>query len=356
MAELKQQIVKHPRFSAKWLKSIFHDLMWVTLISVLIWMYSDMEFTDSRKFSATLVLNTGLGKDIVLLSPSENKINFELAGSQSQLENYRKKLQLGDGRIELDISEYYSKGSSVVPAEELLNQACKFSDMGLLIKDIDQKAITLRMDALEKMPDVNVELDAIGANLENVPSQKINIYAPASKIETLKQKLGDKPIVLKTKLVDLKGHQPGKHTVTAEVIPVVSDIAVIPDRKELQFDVNIINPVETREMAVPVQILTPSAWSMPDDTTWKEYVLVRQTPAQWRPKVIIAGESKDLNPANIHAFVQLTDDDKKPIESWISKDVMFDFAPGSNLKLVGPAPKVMFRLEKRKPLLTTPGG
>jgi kynurenine formamidase len=113
------------------------------------------------------------------------------------------------------------------------------------------------------------------------------------------------------------------------------------------FEVNIISSTKEKIIRVRVQVLVPPAWEEAEDSTWKDYELVRKATSDWEQELKITGLQKDLLSENIYAFIRLTDDDKKPTESWLTREVIVVFPPEKNLELVGTAPKVMFKLQKR---------
>lgn len=329
--------------------TFLHDFLWVALISLLIWIYADMEFTDVAKFKATLVLNTAGTRDVALISPAEYRIEFELSGNQGQLQEFQRTLTAKESIISVDVSQGYPLGEVVVPISEMLEKTLRLREQGLQLKNAEPKVANIHLDSLKKLTGVPVELDAFGATHAIISSPvKMDVYVPATRWDTLQKALGSEKPKLRTKLFDLKDYKPGKHPIEADIIPILAGIDVIPDRTKAAFEVSVINPIETKTLTVSVGLLTPAAWDTADDNTWKEYVLVQQTPAQWRPVLNIAGAGKDLATTNIQAFIQLTEDDKKPIESWIEREVIVNFPAGLNLQLVGPAPKLKFRLEKRK--------
>ena len=93
-----------------------------------------------------------------------------------------------------------------------------------------------------------------------------------------------------------------------------------------------------------------------EDGTWRQYVLKRQNPAEWRAKIQVSGTRKDLDQLKggaVQAYNLLTDDDKKPIESWLTRQVVVHLPRELNLSLLGTRPSVSFKLEKA-PAAATP--
>ena len=56
---------EEPRFSRRWWLRGLRTLFWIALISVLIWLYADLEHSKEREFRATIRLNTGKSSSLV---------------------------------------------------------------------------------------------------------------------------------------------------------------------------------------------------------------------------------------------------------------------------------------------------
>ena len=154
--------------------------------------------------------------------------------------------------------------------------------------------------------------------------------------------------VLKTQQVDLNVYSQGEQEITQEIVPMIEGFHVHKvEPEKATFKIKIISSTEEKIIRVRVQVLVPPAWEEAEDSTWKDYELVRKATSDWEPELKITGLQKDLLPENIYAFVRLTEDDKKPTDSWLPRDVVVTFPPGKDIKLVEPAPKVWFKLQKR---------
>jgi hypothetical protein len=49
----------------------------------------------------------------------------------------------------------------------------------------------------------------------------------------------------------------------------------------------------------------------------------------------------------VQAFVELSEDDKQPVESWLERQVQIRFPPDTQLQLAGEAPMLQFKMVKR---------
>lgn len=348
-----------PLFSKRWWLSVAQNLFWVALVTVLIWVYADMEFTDTERFTAEVVINANDASNMTLYQSGRYELQFELAGSQTVLAKFRRELAT-QRTLNYNVSQDYSPKDKNVSSADLLRRAAKANNLdlsGLTIKRIDPAIVTLPLDELTTVENVPVELASRGADLEKPPvAQKVNIRVSRSGWERIEARLKGRTPVLYTQEKDLSGLSPGKEErVTATIIPSIEGVDVTPNPSEVTFTVQIISPTETQELQVSVEVLCPTSWVADKGGTWAEYVFVPNPASDWRPKLKVIGRKNDLLPENIRAYIRLTDLDKKPVESWLERDVIVDFKPGLNLKLQGQPPKALFRLEKRKPdVPTTP--
>ena len=354
MVRRRPQAEDTARFSRKWFLGGLRNLFWVVMVTALIWIYADMEFTDTATVTAILKLNTGESRQLELLSKEEYTLKFDISGSKSSLEKFQRELAAKGKELSYDVSQNYQAGDDPIPAAELLEAAAEFKEKGVTIKNVRPRVIKLSLDVITQIPNIPVELKGTGAKFEVLSTaQTVDIMVPASRWAEIEKKLGGKPPKLNTNLADLSGRKPGvPHKVSVKVLETIEGIRVKPVPDTVTFEVKIISDSEIQDIPVSVQILTPAGW-VEKDTIWEEFVLVRQTLADWRIKLQIEGPKKDLKAENVLAYIQLTDDDKKPI-SWIEREVIVSFPKKLDLKLVGSRPKLRFRLEKRKALPPTP--
>ncbi|GAF97127.1 unnamed protein product, partial [marine sediment metagenome] len=81
-----------PRFSRRWWGGATRTLLPVMLVTTLIWVYADLEFTDTEEFSAKIRLTVGKTNGLELLSGSELAVTFTLRGNRSGLDAFRGRL------------------------------------------------------------------------------------------------------------------------------------------------------------------------------------------------------------------------------------------------------------------------
>ena len=339
-----------PRFSRRWWGGAARTLLPVMLVTVLIWVYADLEFTDTEDFSAKLQLTTGRSNRLELLSANELVVTFTLRGNRSGLDAFRQKLADRDSLITFDVSAGRSAGDHGLSLVDILAGATDVDEAGLAVADASPEMINARLD---RQLHVSVPVDFVHSNatLVEQPKLTMGILVAESRWKDILQ-AHPKP-TLKTANVDLKDQPSGKQVpVEATVLAFIGDLPVRPDQETVTFNVEISQRTATRSIPVTVLVTTPPAWQ----ETWRQYDLLRKDPLEWRPKITVGGAKQDLDqlqPDHVHAFVVLTEDDKKPVDSWLEREVEFRLPKGLDIRLIGEKPTVNFKLEKR-PVSTGP--
>lgn len=355
-----QPTVKPARFSRQWWWRQCHDLFWVVLATVLIWVYADMEFTDTQKVSATLRLSTGQppSRTMVLLSPPEHKIRMELSGNRTALERFRTRLATGGAVLTVNVTQDYEAGDRAVPTKELLQKAADLQAQGITIKNVTPQVLPLKMDRLVRLSDVPVRLDYTGAVLEQpTPTATVDVLVRSSQADRLRQMLDARPgqPVLTTQRVDLKALEPGKEeTLWADVLRAVDGITVQPEPASAAFTVQVKRTTSIKRLPVTVKILTPPQWAEAGNPSapamWEEFALKRQDASDWRIELSVRGPTAQLKEENIEAFIELTDNDR-PLpddDSWLpGKEVQVRFREGTRLELTQQPPELKLRLVRR---------
>ncbi len=341
-------------FSRRWWLNGAHSAFWVVLATLLIWIYADMEFTDEVKLKANLSLNTSQSKTVILLGESQFELSFTLSGSKTALMQFRHDLTSKGSVLSYDVSQEYAPGETLVQTATLLEKATGLARRGITIKDIQPEAIPVRLDRVIVVPDVPVDLDAQGATFQlKGETPKVELRVAESRWKIIQERLLGQPPRLRTVPVDLK-ELATDAPIIAEINPVLEAQPVTTSRKTVTFRVEVISSRLTADIPVTVQMLCPTAWSEAGNATWQDYMFVPNSVSNWRPRLTLEGEPKDLKAENVQAYIELSDDDKKATAAWLTRDVIVAFPPEAKLRLVGPAPKVQFRLEKRKPTAATP--
>ena len=328
------------------------NLLWVVLVTIFLWVYADLEFTRNAEVSAVLKLSTG--RNAYVLSEKEHKFTFVVRGSQSRIEQFKRDLaQVGNVIEYLPDARFARSGvPRSVPSVELLERAIMASGdlraSGVTIHGCNPETVKVWIDKAEEVKGVPVMLNYSGVVLSAPPTPvEVTVKIPKNNRARFDALLKDETNVVKTEAIDLGSYNPGKHVVSAEVNPVIGSMKIDVDPKTVEFEIEVINPVKTKKILVQIGVLTPSKWGTVGDTTWRDYSLIQSKDTNWRPTLEVSGSEKDLKPDNVWAYLVLSEADKKPVESWLEREVMISFSPDSGLKLMSPTPKVKFRLQRR---------
>ncbi len=343
------------RFSRRWWAEQGRVLLWVAIITLLVWVYADMEMEEPRDFNAALELNTAGSANVMLISDPSRAISFRLRGNRSNLDRFARMLSERGGTIEYDISQSYGPGEHEVITRDVLLLVPKITQMGLTVVSASPRTISVELDH-QLRKEVAVELDYKGATLAEKPKitpSRVEIIVAKSRWRQIQNQLPqDTAPVLRTRTVDLSTIAPnGAAEVTAEIIPSIKNVPVDPQTDTVTATVRVSQPTDTLTVTVTVGVVSPPTWSETGGT-WDEYILKRKDPHQWRKEITISGPRTDLvrlSPEDVRAYITLTENDKKPLASWLSRKVNIRLPEGLNLKVLSEAPTVNFRLEKRQP-------
>jgi hypothetical protein len=332
-------LVEPTRFSRSWWARRGRNLLWVTLVTVLVWIYADVEFTDEMELSSTIRLRTAPASGLVLRSASRVPVSFHVQGRRSSLERLEQRLRAPEAVISFDVSA----GDEELATRDVLNRDPFFQDEGLTALSASPRVLRIRLDRKVHQGDIPVRLDYTGAVFSEVTIQppKVGIHVAESDWENIRNTDPN----LRTVQVDLKQVASDKPFVV-ELVRKIGGVPVEPDQPTVTVTVKIATLTETEKVTVPVQVVSPPEWL--EDKTWREYALSRRDRLEWRVTIQVSGTRKDLDQLkaeDVRAYVVLTEDDKKPV-SWLTRPVEVRLPRALNLRLLGPPPTVSFKLEK----------
>lgn len=347
---------------------------WVAIATILVWIYADMEFTETGEVTLTIRLSAERSKDLVLLSkPAADpdtkvvreikaKVVFELRGN-------RRDLDVFVGRhsntvIQYDVSGALGPGDNQqIPAIKVVSK--DFHD------DIERYGLSLRSASTierihidqRKPHKVPVQFDFAGAVLRKMPERDVTVWVTDNEWGKVQEKLRERKAkpVLRTVRMALENKEKDKPVeVTVELTANIEGIPVQLEEKDakLTVTIEILGFTETKTIKVAVRFVIPYTWV--EDATWDRYKLTRETErTTWVPEIKVTGAREDLprlKPEDVDAYVVLTDDDRQEVESWLTRPVKFRFPPDLKVQLTGKPPEVKFKLEPRKAGTTPPGG
>jgi hypothetical protein len=356
MGKYKKYIAEPARFSREWWLDVGKNTFWVALVTVLIWVYADFEFTTTARLNTTIRL-TARADDIALLAEDATprsvperslEVTFTVSGNQVNIDRLRRRLADRRGPLSYDLSSY-GPGRYDLDVAALFEEALKNADLpvsGLSIDSVTPSQANVWLDELETLT-VPVELDYVGAELAEQPS----ITPKEVQIRVLKSSDLPDDVAVKTQRLDLRDYRRGEtHLLDISLAGRIGDVPVDASPTSVKVTLKVEQNVASRTLEVPVQVLEPSDWAAQD--TWQRYELQRKDyPLDWKKSITVEGPREEvarLRPEQIQAYIVLTEDDRKPVESWLTREVTVRFPPRTSLRLAeGERPAVSFKLVER---------
>lgn len=360
----RKYIPETPAWSRRWFLAGLRNLVWIVVVTTLVWVYADMEFTTEQDFRVTIRLTTGGAESLSLVPVGDGgqniDVNFKLQGNRGQLDAFARWLNDRSGTMMFDVSHYSpSKTPTTETVSTVLDRLVNLSKRGLTYLWSDPATISFRLDRRIRVPNVPVKFEYTGVTLASEPvvkPAKVAIYVGETAWSQIEAALPEASRKLKTRQVDLK-NAPTDKPITAEIIPSITikpdepPIPVEPEVDTVKVEVQVQHALGTKTFNVTPRILTPPTWS--DDSTWSEYKLTRKPNESWTKEITVQGAKTDvesLKPEDVEAYVVLREDDKKPVESWLTREVVIRFPPKLKVELAPTEkPVVSFKLEKRTP-------
>lgn len=336
-----------PRFSRQWWTAGTRNLAFVALVTVIVWIFADVENTGRAEFRAVIQLAAPPGSDFVLRSDSRANVTFRVQGRRSSIERLRTRLgDANDARVPRAVIRYeVGPDDTDIPAVRILNSYELIAKEGLTVQSATPGNLRVSL-ARRVHRELPVTLECTGgmpAETPQIVPGKLGFLVVESDWDELTKR--QPSLALRTIRKDLKEIKDDE-AFEAEVIPRVGELAVELDQPTVKVRVKIGQLTETEKATVPVEVLSPAGWL--EDGTWKKFALKRQNAAEWLVAVQVAGPRKDLDQlksgeTKIGALLVLSDEDKQPV-SWLTREVQFRL-PTPRLKVVGPAATVTFKLE-----------
>jgi hypothetical protein len=346
MAGKKEFALEAKRLSLAWWFGRGRNIFWVSVIAILIWVYADLEVSENRQFTVTLRLSTST--QMKLLSEANIPVEFTAKASRRTLAQFQQWLKEHNDVIEFDLSDY-EPGEYNEPTDKLLNRAPDIEDWGLTVqRTITPAAIPIWLDSVATR-ELPVELDAAGGVIADqaLTPQLVKVTA-ATSVWKAADEMGIEPVI-RTERQDLSQIPAGQSkTFTARLIAALDGHRVSLDPESVSVALTVSQRTDTRTISVDVTRMEPVAWAA--ENVWVEYEFVRNPQSDWRVEIVVTGPKKDLDQlqgADVRAFVELTEDDKRPVESWLDRPIKVHLPDGLQLRLVGDPPTVQFKLVQR---------
>lgn len=341
-----QSLIEPDRYTRAWWFARLRGLLWVAVVTLFLWVWADVEFTDEMELTATVRLSTAASSGLVLRSPGRHEVSFTVQGRQRSLD----RLQLRLASPETVIRHAVTRGEQNVSMRDILNASDLIVNEGLTVVKASPNYVAVDLDERIFVPDVPVRFDYEGALSPEITIEPMKMGLHVARSDWDEITASGQPPVLSTKRVNLATIPNPSEPFQVELIPRIAGVPVEPNQPSVRVSVKITLLTETQEIAVPVRVLQPPAWL--EDSTWKEYTLSRKDRAEWRVTLTVSGPRAHLDrlkPENVHAYITLTDEDRKPV-SWLTRQVEVQLPDELKLKLFGTPPTVTFKLERILPV------
>ena len=333
-------------FSRAWFAENLRTLLWVALLTVLIWVYADIQFTDQREVRATLRIYTLWdGQKVTLESPVE----FRVKGNGYAIDRFLQRLG-PEPVLGYEPPQPLGPTGRVDSMVELLAGLSEIHGAGLQIVSADPPAIDIS-ETSRVFQNVPVRLEYAGGEVVSGSVQlersHVDLRVPVSQLG----KIDSAGLTLSSAPVNLRDVRPGEEvSQEVEILPPsgVAGARLSPSRVRARFVV--LQPTETRKFSVRVQVLAPRAWI--DSGAWSQYRLEVKDPLEWEKPIALRGSKADLDKVevekgDVQAFIVLTEADKQPVESWLPGQVRVYIKPQAKVQLADETvPPVNFRLVK----------
>jgi len=340
------------RFSRHWWVARGQSLFWVVLVTVLVWVYADMEFTQTQEFNVVLDLKTG--PNLICMGNKEMAVIFKAQGNRNGVDKFEQFLKGRNHHLTVDVSEY-SPGRNSATIEELLGKNEVFNAAGISIVPGSSAELHFELDRVVTKT-VPVQFEFTGAKLTtpaNVQPKAVDIRCGSSQWKEIDAPGASGPPAVKTQAVNLREFQAGKpQTVKAQLVAEINKVPVeIVGPSTVSVDFQIEQITSSAQVKLNVRVLTPRSWM--EDSTWKEYELQISEKVEWQPTVKVVGPQEALEQLtsrakDIKAFIELNDDDKAPVDSWNTRSVIVHFPRDLKVELDPTEnPTVKFKMVKK---------
>ena len=153
-----QSLIEPDRYTRAWWLARLRGVVWVALVTLFLWIWADVEFTDEMELSATLQLATAPSSDLIIRSNSRVRVNFKVQGRQRSLEQLQQRLESPD----VVIRHVVTQGETDVSIRDVLNANEMIAGAGLTVLSASPGHVPVRLDTRIYVPDVPVQFDYTG--------------------------------------------------------------------------------------------------------------------------------------------------------------------------------------------------
>ena len=338
------------RFTRQWWARAGRDALWITIVSVLVWVFADMKFIDEDRAKIELHLVAGDGSNMSLLSATGEEISFHPMSVTFTIKGSRESLDIFEREVpefvQYNIGRREEAGELKIPTVDILSDLPIISENNLLVSAPKPSVIVVQLDEQIRR-ELPVELVYSNAELAKTPTQTVAVRLAQSKWNLIE--LRDPNPKLRTANKDLASAETGKPIeVEFDIRPEIGQTPVQLETKTIKVKLQITQRVQSKPLTVNVRCIAPAGWSW--DGTWEKFQLLGKAESlEWRKEITVKGSKKDLDrleAKDIDAYIKLTEDDKAPV-SWLRRPLIVRFPNELSVELVGDPPTVSFKLIER---------
>ncbi len=345
------------RFSRQWWACVGRDALWITIVSVLIWIFADMKFIDKRPAKIELRLVAGDGSNMSLLSVAGEEIDYQpmtviftIKGSRESLDIFEREVP---DYVQYNVGRGEQAGKLQIPTADILSDLTIISENNLFVSAPKPSVMVVWLDRQIRR-ELPVELVYSNAELAETPKPTVAVRLAQRKWDIIEQRNPEPK--LRTANKDLAAAETGKPIqVEFAIRPEIGQVPVQLETETIKVELIITQRVQTKTLTVNVGCIAPSAWSW--DGTWEKFQLQGEAEGlEWRKEIAVRGSKKDLDrleAKDIDSYIKLTEDDKAPV-SWLRRPLIVRFPKGLSVELVGDPPAVSFKLIERTEPETIP--
>ncbi len=336
------EVPSHRRFSRQWFMDCLRTFCWVAVITVLIWVYADITQTEEQSVSLSLEVRGGSGRDVVLLGASNVPVQARFRGSRHAIGRFA--ARFADRSLPFDTSKLPPKRNELETAA-LLSRMPQVRQAGLTVLSARPASIHIELAALV-LVSAPIRFEYTGGEPSDVKIEpdRVELYVPAryrGQIDTLG-----------TETVDLRDKSAEKTHVTEVKVRAPTGVPGCRLKTHtVKVSFKVGRQIVTKKFNVPLAVQSPRAWL--SDDTWTQYKLEIKG-KELTQEIAVRGHRIDLEKlraGGIRAYIVLTEDDKRALDSWLPGQVRVQLRQDRDLKakhleVIDP-PKVEYRLVKR---------
>jgi hypothetical protein len=347
------------RFTWSRISGLGRDFAFVTFITLLIWIWADLERTKKEDVTVTVKVVSPQGGALRVIRPGTKGIpvQFVARGSQARLDEFRRRLRedQDSGKEVACVVQANADqtGPYALDTLDVLNKWDRLREAGLSAEDPVKAAIDVEVDRWEQV-EAAVRLRTTDDDaLEGKPAltpKTVALLVPSSELA----KLGPEPVI-DTVEQSLEGLDPGQDIVrTVQLAPTIGGVEVRPaNPAPVTATFRVKERTKSDQLVVSVRIeMAPEIWDLIVKDGWT----LKRDPARmdaWQLQLTIKGprlavEKVTAQPDGVHAFVEVKRSDLEPVATYPQHPVTVILPPG--VQMVAPTnPSVAFRFERPTP-------